>query len=111
METFEKEYWSKNYSQPQSMDGIGNAKDHADYLKTFMRLEMVDVTSVIDLGFGYGYLFQKVMKAFLPYKACGIEPSKLAFNKARQRKLKPDKLKCGEFLGWQIILMRKTFFS
>ena len=89
METFEKEYWSKNYSQPQSMDGIGNAKDHADYLKTFMRLEMVDVTSVIDLGFGYGYLFQKVMKAFLPYKACGIEPSKLAFNKARQRKLKP----------------------
>lgn len=89
METFEKEYWVKNYSQPQSMDGIGNAKDHADYLKTFMKLEMVDISSIVDLGFGYGYLFQKVMKAFLPYKACGIEPSKLAFNKARSRKLKP----------------------
>lgn len=89
MDTFEKEYWEANYSQPQSMDGIGNAKDHADYLKAFMSLEMVDVSSIVDLGFGYGYLFQKMMKAFIPYKACGIEPSKLAFNKARQRKLKP----------------------
>lgn len=89
METFEKEYWKKNYSQPQTMDGVGNAKDHADYLKAFMNLEMVDVSSVIDLGFGYGYLFQKVLKAFLPYKACGVEPSNFAFNKARQRKLKP----------------------
>ncbi len=89
MDTFEKEYWKKNYSQPQSMDGIGNAKDHADYVKAFMQLEMVDVSSIVDLGFGYGYLFQKMMKSFVPYKACGIEPSKLAFNKARQRKLKP----------------------
>ena len=30
-----------------------------------------------------------MLKAFIPYKAVGIEPSKLAFNKARARKLKP----------------------
>ena len=89
MDTFEQEYWTKNYSQPQSMDGIGNAKDHVNYLKAFFELEMIDVSSIVDLGFGYGYMFQKMMKAFLPYKACGIEPSKLAFNKARSRKLKP----------------------
>jgi hypothetical protein len=89
MKSFEKEYWEHNYSDPNSMDGIGNAKDHVNYLKSFLELEMVDISSIVDLGFGYGYLFQKMMKAFIPYKACGIEPSKIAFNKARSRKLKP----------------------
>jgi hypothetical protein len=86
---FTKTYWDDNYAQPQSMDGIGNAADHVKYLKAFLHLEMVDVSSIVDLGFGYGYLFQKMMKAFLPYKACGIEPSKFAYDKARKRKLKP----------------------
>jgi hypothetical protein len=30
-----------------------------------------------------------MLKAFIPYKACGVEPSLLAFNKTRARKLKP----------------------
>ena len=87
--SFQKDYWDHNYSSPSTMDGIGNAKDHVKYIKSFFDLEMVDVSSIIDLGFGYGYLFQKVMKSFLPYKACGVEPSKYAFDKARGRKLKP----------------------
>lgn len=89
MNTFEQEYWDKNYSQPNSMDGIGNAKDHAKYLKSFFDLELVDISTIVDLGFGYGHLFQKMMKTFIPYRACGVEPSKFAFNKARSRKLKP----------------------
>lgn len=89
MTSFQKDYWDHNYSSPQTMDGIGNAKDHAKYLKSFMELEMVDISSIIDLGFGYGYLFQKMMRAFLPYRACGVEPSKYAFDRARARKLKP----------------------
>jgi len=89
MKSFEKEYWDYNYSDPSTMDGIGNAKDHVNYLKALLELEMVDVSSIIDLGFGYGYLFQKMLKAFIPYKACGVEPSLLAFNKTRARKLKP----------------------
>lgn len=87
--TFSKEYWDKNYSQPSTMDCIGNAHEHVNYLYHFFKLEKVDVSSIIDLGFGYGYLFQKMMKKFIPYKACGIEPSKYAFDKARARKLKP----------------------
>jgi hypothetical protein len=89
MNTFEQEYWDKNYSQPNSMDGIGNAKDHAKYLKSFFDLELVDISTIVDLGFGYGHLFQKMMKTFVPYRACGVELSKFAFNKARSRKLKP----------------------
>lgn len=71
------------------MDCIGNAKQHANYIKAYFQLEMVDISSVADFGFGYGYLFQKVMKAFLPYKALGIEPSVPAFERATRRKLSP----------------------
>ena len=88
-ETFEEEYWKANYSEPKTMDGIGNSKLHVKYLKSFLELELIDISSIIDFGFGYGYLFQDMLKAFIPYKAVGIEPSKLAFNKARARKLKP----------------------
>ena len=89
MSTFEKKYWDYNYSSPKTMDGVGNAKEHTLYLKSFLDLELINISSIIDFGFGYGYLFQKMMKAFLPYRACGIELSEYAFNKARARKLKP----------------------
>ncbi|MBG59969.1 MAG: hypothetical protein CME67_03445 [Halobacteriovoraceae bacterium] len=86
---FDRKYWEENYSQPFTMDGIGNAKEHAKYLKAFFELEQVDISSIADFGFGYGYLFQKTMKQFIPYKALGIEPSEHAFNKAKKRKLAP----------------------
>lgn len=89
MANFDKTYWDKNYSDPMSMDGIGNAKDHARYLKAFLSIEHVNVNSIIDLGFGYAHLFREMLKTFVPYKAVGIEPSPYAFNKARIDKLKP----------------------
>ncbi|MBT4792376.1 MAG: class I SAM-dependent methyltransferase, partial [Halobacteriovoraceae bacterium] len=89
MEEFNKSYWDTNYSEPKTMDCIGNAKEHANYLKSFFELELIDISSVVDLGAGYGYLFQKVLKTFIPYKACAIEPSKYAFEKMRARKIKP----------------------
>jgi len=72
-----------------SMDGIGNAKEHTRYLKSFLSVEHVDITSIVDLGFGYGHLFREMMKTFIPYKAVGIEPSPYAFKKARPDKLRP----------------------
>ena len=89
MTGFGAEYWRENYSEPETMDCIGNAKQHVEYLQAAFALEHIDISSILDLGFGYGYLFQKAMKAFIPYKACGIEPSLHAFDKARKRKLKP----------------------
>ncbi|MEX0798479.1 MAG: class I SAM-dependent methyltransferase [Bacteriovoracaceae bacterium] len=89
MSSFEKDYWEQNYSQPFTMDCIGNAKEHVKYMKAFFELEKVDISSVADFGFGYGYLFQKTLKAFLPYKALGVEPSRHAYLKAQKRKLKP----------------------
>lgn len=84
--SFKKDYWDYNYSEPKSMDCIGNAKEHCQYLESFFKLELIDISSIVDFGFGYGYLFEQMLKTFIPYKACGIEPSKYAFDMAKKRK-------------------------
>jgi hypothetical protein len=89
MTIFDKTYWDKNYSDPMSMDGIGNAKEHTKYLKSFFDIEQVHITTMIDLGFGYGHLFREMLKAFIPYRAVGIEPSEYIFKKAKIDKLRP----------------------
>lgn len=87
--TFDKSYWDKNYSDPMSMDGIGNAKEHVRYLESFFNVEHVDISTVIDLGFGYGHLFREMLKTFKPHMARGIEPSPYAFKKVKLDKLRP----------------------
>ena len=89
MTSFDKTYWDKNYSEPMSMDGIGNAREHAKYLESFLKIEHVDISTVIDLGFGYGHLFREMLKTFKPYLAVGIEPSEYVFKKAKPDKLRP----------------------
>jgi hypothetical protein len=89
MPKFDKTYWDKNYSDPMSMDGIGNAKEHVRYLKAFLAVEHVDVSSIVDLGFGYAHLFREMLRAFRPHTAVGIEPSPYAFKKAKPDKLRP----------------------
>jgi len=89
MKSFDHVYWEKNYSDPKSMDGIGNAKEHVQYLKSYFDVEHVDIESMIDFGFGYGYLFRQMMKAFIPHKALGIEPSEFIFKRAKIKSLKP----------------------
>lgn len=87
--SFDKTYWDKNYSDPMSMDGIGNAKEHVRYLKSFLALEHVDISSIVDLGFGYGHLFREMLRTFIPHTALGIEPSPYAFKKAKPDKWRP----------------------
>lgn len=89
MPSFDKTYWDKNYSDPMSMDGIGNAKEHARYLKAFFAVEGVNVESMIDFGFGYGHLFRAMMRTFVPERSVGIEPSGYIFKKAKIDKWKP----------------------
>ena len=86
---FTKEYWDKNYYEPEEMDGIANAGVHAKYLKAFFDIEYIDISSVIDFGFGLGHLFEEVLKEFMPYKAVGIEPSEHAFNIVKERGISP----------------------
>lgn len=86
---FGKDYWQENYSEPLEMDGIANADRHARYIKAFFDVEYVDINSVIDFGFGLGYLFDEINKVFMPYKSYGLEPSVHAFELAKKRLKSP----------------------
>jgi hypothetical protein len=89
MKSFEKQYWDDNYYEPETMDGISNATSHVQYVKALMALEHVDISSIVDLGYGHGVLFKEFMKEFIPYRALGIEPSKYMYAQSSVQKLKP----------------------
>ena len=90
---FDKDYWDKNYAEPEEMDNIFNAKEHAAYMKAILALENVDVSSVIDLGFGLGVLFKEVLKTFKPYRAHGIEPSEHPYSIVAKKKMAVESTK------------------
>ncbi len=92
-EGFDKTYWETNYGEPEEMDNIVNAKEHAGYIKAIMALEAIDVSSVIDLGFGLGVLFKEVLRTFKPYRAYGIEPSVHPFKLVSKKKLAVESTK------------------
>lgn len=98
---FSKEYWDKNYSEPEEMDGVFNAQDHAMYLKKFLDLEGVDINSLIDLGHGLGFILREFHKTFRPKSAWGIEPSEHAFLNS-QKLLRPYDIKLEniDLLSW-----------
>lgn len=91
MAAFEEKYWRDNYGEPETMDGIVNADQHAAYLKSCFDLEYMHVESIIDFGFGLGHLFAKMLETFLPARAYGLEPSRYAFRRADKRELAPVK--------------------
>ncbi len=109
---FSQEYWKANYNRPGEMDGIANASQHALYLKALFDVEFVDISSIIDFGFGLGYLFEEVLKTFIPYRAEGIEPSSFAFNEVLERSISPAestrlKLRCIDLMTWSNNLSRQ----
>ncbi len=88
---FNKEYWDINYADPEEMDNIVNAKEHALYIQAIFNLENVEIESVIDLGFGLGHLFREVLKTFNPYRAYGIEPSEFPYKEVLKKGIAPNK--------------------
>jgi hypothetical protein len=109
---FSNDYWDENYREMNMMDGIANAKQHARYIKSMMSLETIDVSSVIDFGFGLGYMLKEVLNIFKPYRAMGLEPSLYAFNKVKETKLTTVesinlKLKNIDLATWAIELSPK----
>ncbi len=84
---FSKEYWDVNYEDASDMDGIGNAKEHVGYIKYLFGMEYIDISSIIDLGFGLGHLFEALLDEFKPYKAHGIEPSAHVFDIVKKREI------------------------
>ncbi|MFA6235990.1 MAG: hypothetical protein WC635_01580 [Bacteriovorax sp.] len=114
---FTKEYWEVNYAEPEEMDNILNAREHAAYMKAIFALEAVDINSVIDFGFGMGILFEEVLKTFVPYRAHGIEPSKFIYDQVVKRDIRPAEstklmLENTDLVTWaQKIVAREKIFD
>ncbi len=78
---FSARYWEENYSDLDEMDGIANARAHAQYLKGLFDLEYIDISSIVDLGAGLGYISKELVDIFKPYRFDAIEPSFPAYQK------------------------------
>lgn len=111
-EGFSKDYWDVNYADPEEMDNIVNAREHAAYMKSIFALEGVDISSVIDLGFGLGILFEEVLKTFNPYRAHGIEPSKHAYDLVAKKDIRPNEstklvMENTDLVSWSEKIMKR----
>ena len=107
---FSKEYWDKNYSDVGVMDGIFNASSHAHYVKSYFDVEEIELKSIIDFGFGLGYLFREFLKVLKPKIALGLEPSPYAFLKGKKLlKNYKVKLRDEDILAWTQINEKKIY--
>jgi len=100
---FPKAYWDQNYSDPEEMDGIGNADAHIRYIKSIFDVEQINILSVGDLGFGLGFLLLKFCNIIKPQVVLGIEPSNFAFEQGKKRvssKFKESKLFQTDLVTW-----------
>ena len=84
---FPRQYWLDNYSDPELMDGVYNARPRAQALKAFFDAEYIDINSLIDFGFGLGHLFEQMIDIFAPHTVVGLEPSAHVFAQVNQRRL------------------------
>lgn len=98
MKAFGPDYWSEQYTEPETIDGMANVKDHSAYLKAFFNLEGVDIDSVIDFGFGHGKLFKEIVRTFKPIGAVGLEPSETVFK--RFKPVPPIRVRQQGILEW-----------
>jgi len=89
MSSFEREYWETNYAQPEAMEGISNAAEHARYLKSFFEVENLRIETMVDLGYGLGFQMREMLYLFSPSHAWGIEPSAYARKKAAELSYDP----------------------
>ncbi len=92
-----EEYWRTQYSDPATIDGIGNARDHSRYLSAFFNLEGFAVESLVDLGFGTGHLFKEMIRTFKPGRVLGIEPSAHVFKRFRAPRVRVRQL---DLVSW-----------
>lgn len=97
MKPFDQNYWDEQYRDLKTIDGIGNVKDHSRYVAAYFNLEGFNVESMVDLGFGLGYLMKEFARTFKPRRIEGIEPSEHVFKKMR---MKNAKLYQEDLLTW-----------
>ena len=100
---FSEDYWQHCYSEPQTMDCIGNSYAHTHYLKNLFDMEFIEIKSVIDLGMGLGLFFEEILKTFAPKTAVGIEPSDYPYKQFTKRFKLPESMSTRSLVSAQQI--------
>ena len=90
-EGFDARYWETLFGNPESMECVGNADRHADYLQASLAVELVPVRSIVGVGVGLGHLFREALVRFRPRKALALEPSAWAWSRLDPEVLKPTR--------------------
>lgn len=85
MSGFTEDYWKKNYSDLDEMDGYANATEHLQYLYCLFELENIKVKRIADFGFGLGKMLEEACRIFVPRKVFALEPSDYAFDHTRSQ--------------------------
>ncbi len=100
---FNQNYWDENYSDPETMDGIINAKEHALYLKALFRVQGVKISRILDIGCGYGHLGVAMANTLKVKSYTGVEPSGPAFNEFKNNQLEKFKTKDAEIIKTELV--------
>ncbi|MCB1176918.1 MAG: class I SAM-dependent methyltransferase [Leptospiraceae bacterium] len=80
---FDKDFWEEMYTEDEDslIDGIYNAKEHANYIKSVLNLIGVKAHSIADFGAGLGVLLKQVTLALKPKNIIALDPSEESIQK------------------------------
>lgn len=83
--SLEKKYFEQIYSKDSLIDGDYNAKGHAKYLYQLLSLLEVEVSSLVDFGFGKANLLYECLKLFKPAKVEALDSSKYIYDQVSKK--------------------------
>lgn len=86
MSQFEAKYWKELYGNGLDVDGSFNAKEHSDYLYNLFRLMGIEVSSLVDFGFGQGKLLKTFALKFKPQTILAMDISDTMIDKLTKEK-------------------------
>jgi len=87
-EPFEDNYWKQMYVEDKGsvIDGMFNAKEHANYALQFFKLIEVEIKRLGDFGFGLGVLLEEFAYSFKPNFIVALDPSKYCVERLLKQK-------------------------
>lgn len=85
---FDKNYWEEMYLEDEEslIDGIYNAKEHANYLDSIAKMIDLRVLRLGDFGFGLGKMLKEISRKLKPETIVAIDPSLEAVEKLKKAK-------------------------
>jgi len=71
----DENYWQVNYDEPETMDGVANAREHSQYAYYFFKIDQChdEIKTLLDVGCGPGHMLVNFAEQFSCKAATGID--------------------------------------